>query len=87
MGCVFAKREFVKRGMIPGSVEAFVSLESGKNGLVLNYATYESAVQSLAHVNDLRALRRQVRYNYSFQFSPIYPRCHPQKLKLLVSSN
>lgn len=37
----------------------FLSTNSGPDGLVLNYATYESAVESLAHVDDLRALRKK----------------------------
>jgi hypothetical protein len=38
----------------------FLSLLAGPKGLVINYATFESAVQSIAHVHDLRILRRQV---------------------------
>ncbi len=39
---------------------------SGPKGLVINYATYESAVQSLAHVNDLRKLRKQAIFSFEY---------------------
>lgn len=65
IGNVFTKREFAKKGYTAASVESFVDLISGSNGLVLNYATYESAVQSIAHVNDLRSLRKKVAYKLS----------------------
>ncbi|KAJ3055220.1 hypothetical protein HK102_011395, partial [Quaeritorhiza haematococci] len=60
MGNLFTKREFKKMGWTAATVEMFVGLNATK-GLVINYATYESAIQSLAHVAELRKLRKQMK--------------------------
>jgi len=83
MGNLFTRREFTKKGYTPAAVEAFFQFHSGPKGLVLNYATYESAVQSVAHVSDLRKLRRLV----CFIVPGLNSRCHQQKLKLKGNSN
>lgn len=61
LGLLFVKQQFAKRGWVAATSEMFLSLVSGPKGAVINYATYESAVQSIAHVEDLRKFRKQVK--------------------------
>lgn len=77
MGVVFAREQLEKRGLIPHSAELFLQMHSGKAGAAINFATYESLVESLAHVQELRKLRKD------------HPRPQPPRVgkKLLLFKN
>mmetsp|Transcript_4297 Transcript_4297/g.12008 ORF Transcript_4297/g.12008 Transcript_4297/m.12008 type:complete len:263 (+) Transcript_4297:309-1097(+) len=49
------------RGWTPSSVEAFLSLEYGRDGAAANYATWEAAVLGFSSVAELRAIRKRAR--------------------------
>ncbi|KAJ3029146.1 UNVERIFIED_CONTAM: hypothetical protein HDU68_012915 [Siphonaria sp. JEL0065] len=57
-GNMFVKQEFRKKNYTATSVEMFINVTYGPSGACGNYATYESAVQSLANAHILRNLRK-----------------------------
>ena len=66
MGVVYARKEFEKRDLLLATIEMFVSFNAGPAGTGINYATYESLVQSLANANELRKLRKEVSGSVSY---------------------
>jgi len=59
-GVEVCKREMHKDGVLPSSVEMYHYSIVGPAGYAVNYATYESLVNSFAHVDELRKLRKSV---------------------------
>ncbi|KAJ3071800.1 hypothetical protein HDU98_004768 [Podochytrium sp. JEL0797] len=59
LGNLVVKQEFKNRGYTASQVEMFINVTHGPSGAVGNYATYESAVYSLANASVLRALRQK----------------------------
>ncbi|XP_060068458.1 saccharopine dehydrogenase-like oxidoreductase [Ylistrum balloti] len=57
MGVVYVNRQF--NGEV-NSVESYLDIMSGPEGLVLNTGTLESAVHGVAHFSELKSLRRSL---------------------------
>ncbi|CAG8531626.1 7227_t:CDS:2 [Ambispora leptoticha] len=59
-GLLYTKQQMEGINALPSSVELFYHFTTGPSGTTLHYATYESAVLSIQHIDDLRKLRASV---------------------------
>lgn len=57
-GVAFAELELERNGITPHACQVYHKIQSGPLGMRINYATYESLVQSLANVESLRSFRK-----------------------------
>ena len=61
LGVIHNQQCSVERGMVPCSVESFLSVKSGGAGMVAHYATWEALVLGFASAGKLRGIRRDLR--------------------------
>ncbi|KAJ3081803.1 hypothetical protein HDU99_004624 [Rhizoclosmatium hyalinum] len=59
LGNLFVKDQFRKRGYTAATCEVYIDIEEGPSGTSGNFATYESAVYSLANAHILRKMRKE----------------------------
>jgi short subunit dehydrogenase-like uncharacterized protein len=59
MGVAYAEAQLKEQGITPHSIEMVHKIKTGPTGMSINFATYDSLVESLAHVKDLREFRRE----------------------------
>jgi short subunit dehydrogenase-like uncharacterized protein len=58
MGVAYAESQLKADGIIPHSFDVFLKIKTGQSGMAINYGTYDSLIESLAHIEDLRAFRK-----------------------------
>ena len=60
IGLDFVKKQYAKCNFYPSSAEVFIELHSDpKLGSAINYATYESAIESISNISKLNEIRRK----------------------------
>lgn len=59
IGTLFAVDTMRNAGCLPTSIDSFVALTGGPDGLAVHYATYESAVHGFGSADELRAIRKK----------------------------
>lgn len=79
LGCAFSRNQARNAGILPTAIESYLSLKSGKDGFVGNYATWESAVYGFGSVRNLRALRKKLAEKYAAHPIPVYGCSKPPK--------
>lgn len=74
LGVIFAQSKF---GGEVNSIETYLTMnsETTESGPVINYTTWESAVHSLAHWNELKTLRAKLYSNKLPKLMPKLRRC------------
>ncbi|KAJ3410082.1 hypothetical protein HDV05_004107 [Chytridiales sp. JEL 0842] len=70
VGNLFLKQEFNKRGFTAATSTMYVGINSGSAGFKVNFATFESAVQGVAHIGELRKTRAMIKRPKPAQLGP-----------------
>ena len=73
IGVAFLRKKVLDANLIPTSIESFLTISGGKNGVKAHYGTWESAVHGFSTSEELRKIRKEYAEKFPTKF-PLYGR-------------